>query len=256
MDSSQARLNLVREFPPILAVPKSVEEVEGGYPMKKLAIFSGLFLIAAGLSSAASITVTSPGVDNDWVKGQARPVRWTSVGAVPAQVTIQLRNAASTAVIMAIVNPTENDGEFWWTIPGSVTPGKYRIRVKAIGADIFGDSPLLTISPVMIMTVTQPEPGAKWAKGKTHSITWTKTGPVPGKVSIFLYQNGNRTTIASCIANDGSYSWAIPMSVPAGKYQVELMAVNPQCQITDPHASSAFFWITLLMLPEAKAEKK
>jgi len=224
--------------------------------MKKLAGILMVMLFMTGVLCAATITVTSPAPGNDWVKGQARNIEWTSSGQVPASVRIQLRNATSTAIVLDIVNPTENDGLFWWTIPASVTPAKYVIRVKAIGVDIFGDSPVFTISPVRIITITQPAPQVKWVRGTTQAITWTNTGPVSGKVSLFLYQNGNRTTIASCIGNNGHYSWAIPVATPPGQYQVEVMAVTHQCQITDPHASSAFFWITVPLHPEATIEKK
>jgi hypothetical protein len=245
-----------RCLPGIEEANRVVIKARGGDFMKKLCAALIAIGILAGFLSAATISVIAPTSGDNWVKSQTYNIRWTSLGDVPATVKIQLRNAASTAVILEIVNSTPNNGSYSWTIPDSVAKGDYRIRVKAIGTETYGDSLVFSISPLIVITITQPAPQVRWIEGSTHSITWTKTGPMPNKVSIFLYHNDNRTTIASCVPNSGTYSWVVPTNIPVGKCQVEIMADTPQCQITDPHASSAFFWIALSLLPEAKAEKK
>ena len=104
--------------------------------MKRSVMFLSLVFLACGLLSGQSITVTMPYTGLTYHVTLAMPIAWTSSGSVPGQVKIQLRNAASTAVVKDIVNPTQNDGHYVWDIPASVTPGQYRIRVKAIGANM------------------------------------------------------------------------------------------------------------------------
>ena len=51
---------------------------------------------------------------------------------------------------------TPNNGRYRWTIPGSVAPGTYKIRVKAIGANVVGISAEFDITDAKI-TLTRAE---------------------------------------------------------------------------------------------------
>ena len=66
------------------------------------------------------------------------------------------------------------------------------------------------------MAVTAPNGGESWAAGSTHQITWTASDNI-GVTSIDLWYSidgGAETTIATDLANDGSYDWTL--SEPAG----------------------------------------
>ena len=224
--------------------------------MKRSVMFLGFVFLACGLLSGQSITVTMPYTGLTYHVTLPMPIAWTSSGSVPGQVRIQLRNAASTVVVKDIVNPTQNDGHYVWAIPASVTPGQYRIRVKAIGANIFGDSQAFNIDLNPHWTPIHPATDESWAKGHTHQITWTNYGPVPEKLNIYLVQNNTKQLIASCAPDSGSCSWPIPLSVAAGKYQIMLDGQDGSCHSAAFLCTGPIFNITLPLFPHVKAENK
>ncbi len=66
------------------------------------------------------------------------------------------------------------------------------------------------------VTVTSPNGGEIWTVGSVHNITWTATANDPGasitSIDILLSIDGGATypiTLASGLANTGSYSWTI-----------------------------------------------
>jgi hypothetical protein len=83
------------------------------------------------------------------------------------------------------------------------------------------------------ITVTSPAAGNEWYLGSTHTITWTKSGTMPANVAVRLRRAGAPETelavvnITDSTANDGSLSWTIPASVPAGNYFVRVRTSSP-----------------------------
>ena len=92
------------------------------------------------------------------------------------------------------------------------------------------------------LTVTSPNGGENWARGTTHTLTWTSTGNTGSNVKIELLKGGvvNRV-ISSRIANNGSYNWVISSRQTTGSdYTVRITSTsNP---FTD--SSNANFAIT------------
>jgi hypothetical protein len=64
------------------------------------------------------------------------------------------------------------------------------------------------------ITITSPNGGEEYAGGSTHSITWTSTNPNSDTLTVDLDYTTNGgstyTSIASGLANTGSYSWTVP----------------------------------------------
>jgi hypothetical protein len=83
------------------------------------------------------------------------------------------------------------------------------------------------------ITVTSPTTGNTWYLGSTHTITWTKSGTMPANVAVRLRRAGAPETelavvnITDSTANDGSLSWSIPASVPAGNYFIRVRTSSP-----------------------------
>jgi hypothetical protein len=81
--------------------------------------------------------------------------------------------------------------------------------------------------------VTSPARGNEWCLGSTHTITWTKSGAMPATVAVRLRRVGAPETelavvnITDSTANDGSLSWTIPASVPAGDYFMRVRTSSP-----------------------------
>ncbi len=89
------------------------------------------------------------------------------------------------------------------------------------------------------LTVTSPDGGESWARGTTHTITWTSTGSLGAYVKIELLNGGivNRI-IASGTANDGSYSWRISSTQTIGtNYKIRIKS-TAYSSITDSSNSN------------------
>lgn len=77
------------------------------------------------------------------------------------------------------------------------------------------------------LNITSPHSGQAWYKGKTYTITWTKSGTMNNKVKIRLMQGGTKILgITDSTANNGSYSWTIPSSVANGSYYIRVKTID------------------------------
>ena len=79
------------------------------------------------------------------------------------------------------------------------------------------------------ITVTNPYSGQTWYKGEACIISWTKRGSMDSQVKITLYKPDHTTLQAIIVrptANDGSYSWTIPDSIPNGQYIVRVKTMD------------------------------
>ncbi len=182
--------------------------------------------VLAGFGSAQEIKVTHPWSGSRWNIGDAQDIIWTSTGVTQSSVKIMLWKDGT--FVTDIVGSVPNNGRYRWLIPGSIAPGLYKIRVRAIGATTVGISPQFEITGAKI-TVTEPNTNVTWKPGETHLIQWTHTGPMSNYVSIKLYPNQSGQSVYSIVNstdNDGSYSWAIPSNVPSLDYTLAIRTVD------------------------------
>lgn len=118
---------------------------------------------------------SSPVDDGTATPGNTVYTGWTELAGAKADSAIFL-NAAQWATRRGVV------------VPGDVTPPS--------------------------VTITSPNGGEVWKAGSTHAITWTATDAV-GVVSVDIAYSTDggvnyTNTIATGIANTGTYNWAIP----------------------------------------------
>lgn len=104
--------------------------------MKKAVCAVVLAFFLGGIGLAQSITVTQPAANVTWNIGATCLIQWTSTGVTKPTVKIMLWQAST--FVMDIVVGTPNNGSYSWTIPATVAPGVYKVRVRAIGADTLG----------------------------------------------------------------------------------------------------------------------
>lgn len=203
--------------------------------MKKLFLIATMAALAMNMVLwGQTITVTSPATGNTWCLGNAQTITWTKSGAMMATVTIRLKLASAPDAdpVLVIINGTANDGSFPWTIPASVAPGDYFIRVKTDDSAVVGDSGIFHITSCSATSITVTNPnGTTWNKGTTHAITWTKSGPMLDTVMIRLKLSSNPTGdavlgITDSTTNNGSYSWPIPDSVASGDYFIRIKTLD------------------------------
>ena len=97
------------------------------------------------------------------------------------------------------------------------------------------------------ITVTAPNGGEQWQQGTINPITWTYTGN-PGNVKIEVLKTGKViSTLATSVANSGTYSWNIPLTQTAGTdYRVKVSSVT---DTTVTGQSAADFAITAAPKP-------
>ena len=201
--------------------------------MKKLLLIAVVAAITMSIPLwSASITVTSPAAGNDWCQGSAHTITWTKSGAMQATAAIRLRLAGSPEsadAVEVIANGTANDGSFPWTVPASLAPGSYFIRVRTDDSTVIGDSGTFTVSACSAsITVTSPNGSSDWCRGAAHTISWTKSGAMQDTVAIRLRAAGSSEADAAVVSivdgtpNDGSYPWTIPASVAEGDYFIRV----------------------------------
>ena len=180
--------------------------------------------------AAQTITVTSPAAGASWCIGKSYNITWTKTGAMQATVAIRLRLAGSSEsapAVLAIADGTANDGSFSWTIPASVAPGSYFIRVRTDDSTVIGDSGSFAINScggAPSITVTGPYGGVIWCRGKEYAITWNKSGAMQATVALRLRAAGSSESdpaalaITDGAANNGYFTWKIPESIAPGSY--------------------------------------
>lgn len=78
------------------------------------------------------------------------------------------------------------------------------------------------------ITVTQPNAGSEWMKGKTHTIQWTSVAKGPAYVKITIYSPENRRTrvIVNRSINRERFVWNVPQDLLPGNYEVRLSTVG------------------------------
>ena len=127
--------------------------------MRKVMIGLILAILWATQLPAQAFTVTLS-AGNGWCPGTAHRITWTQAGVLQGTVTIRLRVARSsetTPAVLTLASRIRNDGAFPWTVPGSLAPGEYFIRVRRDDSTEFGDSAIFRIPQcVTFMPVILP----------------------------------------------------------------------------------------------------
>lgn len=214
---------------------------------------SDVFNISA-VAPPGAITVLDPITNAVWHDGQAHLVRWWKTGSLPANFSVSLMDSTGTTVVYTLAG-SSGCCEMGTTGPAPFIPGLYRVRVNSIGADVFGLSPVFTLSPDSII-VTQPTYTSSWHKTKTYDITWNKSGTLPSVVKIILYKYGMpfqpRMVIAAAAPNTGSHSWTVPAWLEVGKYTIEVFAEGTSVYNTSPPFNITYIKISI---PVVKVKK-
>ncbi len=189
-----------------------------------------LILLGSCLSLAGqSITVTSPAAGNTWGIGGIYTIAWTSAGVTgPLSIRLRLADQPTAEAVLVIAASAAESGSLSWTIPGSVSPGSYKIRVRttAMNPAIAGDSGIFQIAPALPPPPPPPPPASLamldpsfgpdqvLGLGSDQLLRW-KAVSVPGKVRLELvYHQGQMLGIIAedLPAASGGYNWK------AGKY--------------------------------------
>jgi len=94
------------------------------------ATHSNCIIIDVQIPITNSLTILIPDSTTSWDKGSDHYIYWTSIGDI-SDVTIYLYN--NDVLVMEIVPSTPNDGEYYWTLPSTLTDStQYQILIKDI----------------------------------------------------------------------------------------------------------------------------
>jgi|GEM_PF-1303859 len=196
------------------------EKGEDSYPSD---ISDAVFSI---ISPLPTITVTSPNGRESLTMGSIHEITWIHTGTI-GNVFIEY-STDSGATWKGIVNATENDGSFNWTVPEN--PSDHcLVRIKksegeGYPSDISNGA--FSIIPPQEITITYPNGGETLISGLIYEITWIGSNTI-NNVKIEYSTNGGTswTDIIGSTPNDGSYEWAIP-NVPENPSENCLIRVS------------------------------
>lgn len=163
------------------------------------------------LAAPKSITVLYPNSTADTLQsGSANTITWSSTGTV-SQVRILYSLNGGQSFSYASFG-TSNTGAYTWTPSNHLNSSQLIIKVQdkfdQTVEDISDTTAFLRIGNTL--TINQPQP-SNLIIGSTSNISWTSTGtPIPLVDLAYSKDWGPWTSIASGIANTGSYNWTVP----------------------------------------------
>jgi len=133
----------------------------------------------SGPTSTASITVTSPAGGETWGKSGRHEIRWESDG-VRGSVKIELVGSQGKA--FTLIRQTLNNGKYSFSVPRTVKPGDYKVRITSSDGKVTGESAAfvhIVTKPGPGPSITKPKPikTGEGSKGETSKPTTRVTKP-------------------------------------------------------------------------------
>ncbi len=188
------------------------------------------------IASPPQLTLLKPTGGERLMMGETFLIEWRSIGAVGAEVRIEL---LKNGLLYQIVDDaTDNGGSYLWKIPESIEPGDdYQLRLMAVddGLVFTESSGTFTIMKKPQLWVTSPQAGELWYKGTLHVIQWRSSGDVGANVQITLYRDSSFVMLITAeTSNSGAYAWVLPTTLtPANDYRIvitsEQTAAESEC---------------------------
>lgn len=163
---------------------------------------------ARGVAPSKTIALTQPDGGETWLVGSVKEIRWSSRGDID-EVSIDYSTDGG-ATWTSIVEGTENDGIFAWTVPDTPT-SQARVRISDTGGDASDTSAedFAIVQP--FITVLSPNGGEGWAVGTQQDIRWQSSEDVTSVTIEYSPDGGeNWSTLATAVPNTGAYPWSLP----------------------------------------------
>lgn len=133
--------------------------------------------------------------------------------------------------IYTITESTPNDGEHNTTMPESLDPGMYQIKIWDVQGTGGALSEMFEIIPPNPIRILQPGDQTTWHQGTSYTIEWDAPSPEePVYISLLrITEDGTKTAyakIADGIENNGTHLWQIPSSVEDGTYVIAIRVLS------------------------------
>lgn len=162
----------------------------------------------------STITVLSPNGGESLCVDSTYNIRWNSnffVDNVKLEYTTTSGGTCTGGTWLTIINSTENDGIYQWTIPNTPSTNcKVRVSDAFDGDPCDVSDAAFTIGSSVI-TVTRPNGGEQLCVDSLYSITWNSRC-FTGNMKIEYSTNGGLhwNTIIASTPNNGNYQWTVP----------------------------------------------
>jgi hypothetical protein len=187
----------------------------------------------------SKITVLSPNGGEYWCVDSTYNILWNSnffVDNVKLEYTTTSGGTCSGGTWLTIINSTDNDGIYQWTIPNTTPSTNCKVRVSdAYDADPCDVSDTTFAVGTTTITVTAPNGGEQLCVGTVYNIGWN-THCFTGNLKIEYSTNGGSgwNTIIASTANDGIYEWTVP-NTPSANCLVRICdaADNDPCDVSN-----------------------
>jgi len=171
--------------------------------------------------SIKGITVTSPSNGNSFFIGNQMPISWDSSG-ITGNVKITLRRTDRSGGYKITNSTPSSNGSYNYSIPPSVIPGNYFVKVKQNSN--YGISGNISILSSKSIVVSEPLCDQVYSIGEQIHIKWITSG-ITGNVKITLRKSdgsGGYVIINSINYNAETYSYMIPSGVTSGAYFIKV----------------------------------
>jgi subtilisin family serine protease len=213
----------------------SVTSVCDGYtsPIPRIQVDAAINSLAV-----STITVSTPVTGSTYGLEKDLDVTWTSDG-ITGDVKIILRTSDDSSGYTLTGATAYNNSPYIYSIPASVNPGTYFVRVKQ-GTTV-GESGVFYIGEV---NVTNPSTGQDYQVEGQIPVQWTTNGII-GNVKITLRKSTDSTgyrIVSSTPYNSSPYNYAIPIHVDPGDYFVRIKqgtAIGESGLFTISHGSTS-----------------
>lgn len=180
--------------------------------------YSERFTIVNPSISMDYLDIITPNASTIWHNGSINEIKWeASTDFDYVDISLWLFPIS----LGYIVEDTDNDGSYLWTIPDSLDTEEYYITIRNNESSYPHESTpdfwiINTKSAREEIIISNPRSTSNWIAGNQYEINWQTSGEI-GNVRITYRKNGgSETTINSSTINDGSYLWSISSSIASG----------------------------------------
>jgi hypothetical protein len=195
--------------------------------MKKITLVCFSFFLF-NLINAQSITVTTPNGGEQWVIGNKHPIHWDwSDGITSVRIEYSTDGGANW---MLIASSTQNDGDYLWTIPNTISTSCF-VKISDVSnpsTNDLNDGSFSIERPSI--DVKKPNGGEILRIGEYFPIHWDWTGQF-NTVKLEYSTDGGSSwnTIIANTQNDGDHYWLVP-NTPSSACRVKITHTgDPDC---------------------------
>jgi len=144
-----------------------------------------------------TINLLSPNGGEEWRKGKTYLIYWTSTNT---NLPIDLNLVDENGMNQWILNSKSGISEYSWTVPTSITPGRYKIRINYTNygntRDLSSDYFNIVEDTSKIISLSSPVSASTyWQQGSDQIIFWSSLGFNNPVCDIELYQYGSASYI-------------------------------------------------------------